>query len=1359
METNKLQDEAFLLLDQAKKAELDGDFQKAIKRYDSAISMLRESGWSESQLENLRSKRTDLLNNFEKKKQIKTQKIIQYTTQKADRSNLKVDLENIPELKESIYSEEEYEHVKKYYEAQKEENRIKDKAFKLIDEAKELEREGKFDQAVIRFREVIDLLEIIDWKSYIEPIKNLIGRIEEKKQARRKEREKREKREEQMEDLKKSLQKKQEEALEKDKQSKIDIQQRIEKRKEQKAEKENQLLSILNQADQLIKNHQSEKAVKKYEHALELLRDMGSGWENYIDIVNETIKSVNKAHEAKYDLQYQEQKKKERDIKHKEDFQEYISRKLKLERKRLEEREIELKEKEEEIQHREKLKEKAFELMDQAQERVMELNFDDAIKNYQKAKGIFSEIQWTDELELIENSIKELQKKKDELLDQKNKQMEQKIKQLREEEKFQTRIRQKLQLERKRLKEREISLEERENELVYQREQKDKALQILDSAQKAVEEGNYDKAIEAYQNAAKIFSTIQWKDEVKLLKNSILQLENKKKEDIIREQKEFEKALKRERARDAFQREIAKRMKAEKKQLEEKQIKLKEREEELKYRKKKRDKAFKKLDEANMFLSQGKFEESLEIYYEVRNIFAQIQWVEELPLINQAIQEITEKKREKKLQEQKAINDTIKKEIEHASFLKNLMRRRKAEKQLELRRREKIESKQQELAKNKEQEKKAFELIEEADTSLELEEFDNALTNYISALEILEETGWKGEYLKILQETIDMVKREKKEENLKQEREIEKLKQIEQENREFQQRLRLLMEKEQQRLREKEIKIEEQRQLKEKQEEIKQKAFEIIDQAEDFLENGEYETSVEKYREAELLLNEIHFPTELIKDTISKIKEQKRQEEIDKQREVELKLKREQEEKQLEQNITEQMKQEQEKMRAKQIELARQQQLEKKIEQERENAFELLDQAQKSIQNNDFDQAIEIYHRVAEIFKNINWEEESEMIRNSIVRIEQQKKEMEIKKVKELKQLLVQERQEERLKEEIRKEAQLKKQTLEEQRKKREKEKKFEEQIEEKRKEAFIQLDLADEYLSKGNYDEAIEVYYDVANIFAEIQWNDEIPKIYDAIEEIRAKRNEEIRRKQEFLKNKVEKEKKEREFIEKIQDLRKEQRQKELEKKELQQRQEQLTAQNRERQEMAFKIIQDADVLIENERYDEAIGVYTKAITILNEIGWEGPYLKVLRETLEQIRVKKEKKQIILQKEEERRIQSEKASEEFQRRVLESMNREQQRLQEKKVKIDKIKQIQQQKNELKEHAFEIIEKAEQLAENGEYEPSIKNLREAELILSQIHFPTTTIKERIQNIQEMRREEQFQKQKNLISALQDENKN
>ncbi|MBD3215739.1 MAG: hypothetical protein GF311_24215, partial [Candidatus Lokiarchaeota archaeon] len=43
VETNKLQDEAFLLLDQAKKAELDGDFQKAIKRYDSAISMLRES--------------------------------------------------------------------------------------------------------------------------------------------------------------------------------------------------------------------------------------------------------------------------------------------------------------------------------------------------------------------------------------------------------------------------------------------------------------------------------------------------------------------------------------------------------------------------------------------------------------------------------------------------------------------------------------------------------------------------------------------------------------------------------------------------------------------------------------------------------------------------------------------------------------------------------------------------------------------------------------------------------------------------------------------------------------------------------------------------------------------------------------------------------------------------------------------------------------------------------------------------------------------------------------------------------------------------------------------------------------------
>lgn len=1355
-EKEKLQNGAFSLLEQGKNAELEGNFQNALKKYDSAISMLTEAGWSDSQLENLKDKRKSLLENYEKKKEIKKQRIVQYTTQKADRSNLKVSLDSIPELKEETDLEEEFSQVEEFFKAQKEENEIKDKAFRLIDEAKGLERKEKYDQAILKFREVVDLLRVINWSNYIEPIENLITQIQKKKQIKKEERDRRKKRKNELEELKNSLYKKRKSDLEELSQSKIQRQKQIQEQKALETEKETNLLNLLNQADELINAEKHQEAIEKYQKALVLLNDMGTGWKSYRDLINETIENLKKIHESSYEVRYKTQKKKEREIKQKEDFQEYISKKLKLERERLEQKEIKLKEKEEELEHREKLKEKAFSFMDQAQEEVMNLNFNKAIGYYQKAKNLFSEIQWTDELALIDNSIKELQKKKAELIEQKNKQMEQKLKKLKNEEEFQKRIRQKLQLERKKLKEKELSLEERENELEYQREQKEHALKFLEKGQKAIEESDYDKAIDFYRHAAKIFSTIHWKDEATLIRDSVIELEKKRREKSLREQKKFQKALEREKARNAFQTQISKKIKQERKELEKKQIKLRKREEELQYRKEKRDQAFKKLDEANKLLSRGKFEESLEIYYEVRNIFAQIQWMDELPLINEAIQEIKDKKREKNLWEQKAINKAIKEELEHSAFVEALKTRRKIEKQNELERRQKLELKRETLVNNKQKEKEAFELIDRADFLLEQERFDKALSMYNSAVEILNSIGWKGEYLKLLNETINTIKSQKEAQRKRDAEQEEKIKRLEQQNLEFQRRITGLMEKEQQRLREKELKIEEERELKEKIEGLKEKAFSMLDKAEDLLNKGEYEESIETYREAELMLNEIQFPTDLIKETILKVKEQKRKDERGKQYELEQQLQKQQEERELEKQITERMRKEQQKMRSKKIQLARQQQIEEEIEKKRENAFELLDQAQELIRNNQFEEAISIYNKVANIFENINWDEESSVIRSSIYEIEQQKKEMELTKIRQLNQLIEQEKKEQQFKAQIRKEAQLKKQELEQQRMKREEEKEFEQQIEERKKGAFILLDLADEYLSQGNYEEAINIYYDVANIFAEIQWNEEIPRIYEAIEEIREQRNDEIRQKQEILRRKIEKEQTDKQFIEKIQEIRSKQRQKELEQAELRQKQEELSAQKLERQKNAFNIIEKADKLIKKERFEEAIESYQNAINILTEIGWEGPYLKIIKETLDQIKEKEERKKILIQKEKERKKQSKIAAEKFQQKISESIKREEERLRGKKVQMFKIRQIQEKQNQLKEDAFDKIEEAETLVENKEYEKAIAEYREAELILNQIRFPTTSIREKIQKLREKKREKELEKQKEFISKLQEQ---
>ena len=67
-QVEQLQDQAFALLEGAKKLESDGFFEDAIQQYISAINLLNQSGWSETQLENLRLKIKDLSDTLKRNK-------------------------------------------------------------------------------------------------------------------------------------------------------------------------------------------------------------------------------------------------------------------------------------------------------------------------------------------------------------------------------------------------------------------------------------------------------------------------------------------------------------------------------------------------------------------------------------------------------------------------------------------------------------------------------------------------------------------------------------------------------------------------------------------------------------------------------------------------------------------------------------------------------------------------------------------------------------------------------------------------------------------------------------------------------------------------------------------------------------------------------------------------------------------------------------------------------------------------------------------------------------------------------------------------------------------------------------------
>jgi len=71
----QLQDQAFSLLDGAQKLETDGFLGDAIEQYDTAIKLLIQTGWSETQLSNLQSKLITLSEKLKHHKSVTETKI------------------------------------------------------------------------------------------------------------------------------------------------------------------------------------------------------------------------------------------------------------------------------------------------------------------------------------------------------------------------------------------------------------------------------------------------------------------------------------------------------------------------------------------------------------------------------------------------------------------------------------------------------------------------------------------------------------------------------------------------------------------------------------------------------------------------------------------------------------------------------------------------------------------------------------------------------------------------------------------------------------------------------------------------------------------------------------------------------------------------------------------------------------------------------------------------------------------------------------------------------------------------------------------------------------------------------------
>ncbi len=1307
----EIQKDAFEFIDNAKFFETDKNFDKAIENYENAVNLLNSIGWHD-QTKSINIIIEKLKNDREEYEQFISQKQIEPTFAKEQ-------TDEYEEIRTEIYRDEE---------------KLQIEAFNLVDIGKKLEREKKYDQAIIKFNVAIELFKSIEWDSYIQPIVNFIKNIENKQAAEKEENISRHKREGQLKLLQDTIYFKEKDEI-------IETARELDKRRleyEQKRKlnlrKEEKLFTILDEADRILKEESDyNKAINKYTEALGYLKELGTDWETHASTIEETILSIKKLEENKIESVLEHQTKLDQQRKSDLEFQQHTSIELAKEREKIRQREGILHEKREALEQRESLKAEAYKALDEADYLVKKSELDNAIAAYQKAGNIFASLQWNDELHLIENSIRELENRKREQIFSKQKEMMKSIEKFKIEQQFQEQISKKLQLEKENLKQKKIKLRDQKTELMHREKRKDEAFKILEDAHVYLEKGDFDKTIEFYQHVTGIFAEIQWYDEMERIGNAIIEIENKKRNANLKKQRDMEILIKKEREDREFQEQIIREMNIKRKKLEERDIVKKERDNEINFREKQKEQAFKILNEAQNYLSLGEFNLAIESYRNVNQIFAQIQWIEEIVFINQTINKIENEKKEQEFRKQREFEQLIKEDAEHRQFLINIKIQREREKRLIQKERAILEAKKELSSQNILKQQEAFKIIDDADGFLAQENYNKAIEEYQNALNSLKNIGWTGKYILILEESIQRLQIKKDEKERYKLLEKEKLRKHIEEEREFERTITESFQKEREKMLSKKIELLKREDMKKLMETKKLEAFSIMDTAEQLVKEGKYEESIENYYKAELILIQIQFPTDIIKDTIIKIQEKKREANVTKQQELEYEIRKQEKEKHFLQTVTDNMKYEEEQMKVKHIKIKKQEDLKLHLEKRKEVAFELFDEAEVYIKRADYDKALEYYRSAELVLNEINYPTNS--INELIVQLKEKKRVNDLQKQKVLERKLQKEREENDFQQKIAKNISKERDRL--------KLKKVEAEeliltqalIEGKKDEAFNILDAAELHINNSKFELAIMSYRKAMLILNEINFpTDSISDMIGKTEEL--KRHQELEEGQK-LKRELARLKEERN----LEGILTERRRQEREKKKAQQ----IATKQRERiiqdqltfREAAYSLLEDGGKYIKTSTpdYDKAISLYIQARDLLaKKIGWE-PELTNLNALIKDLINEKE---LYLKKkkaEEEANIKRQQEYELFREEMRKQQVETELRKREQQKKFKKLYETQKQIEKIKEEGLKLIDEGKELATKYEFKAAYMKFNNAITKFKNIgwHEQTKFIEKEIEN--------------------------
>jgi len=632
-----------------------------------------------------------------------------------------------------------------------------EREYELVLKKKDFSLESPFDEIIIIYEELIEILKNAGWTDQIKPYSETIKHYEEKSVRDTRLREfERQKQEKEMipiavdEDGAKT-----QELL--DKQMELEIKKKKQERIEEEIQKKVNYAESLAREYELALRKKDFSKVCPYENIIEIYKEIieilkETGWTDQIKLYTETIKHYEQKleHDKKF-REFERQKLEKVEIEYfppQESLKDSVATDLRMIKHE--------KKKKEEIQVQKEIDDMINIAENMAREYEKKLRYKDfskpcpyeeIIKIYRKAKNKLQSVEWNDQAESLIATITHYKNKLEK--DIKFRELE-KIKELKKEkEKLEF---QKLTEEQRDLKERELDLKRKTLYETEEREKlieqlQEKAFQLMDQAKSKLRNKKFDESIELYGKSKDIFEEIEYKEGIILTTNTILSL--KKERDTYFQR--LEKAEEIEAIKLVEEREMEQKYRE---TLEKEKEKRKERLSELAVKKKeekrKAEKAFSLIDKASNSILKEKFDKGYEQYMEARQIFMELGWKQEVTKIDQdnlfylkkKMREVEERKErlkqisgeKKKMEELMSESEKIQSELEKSSAAKL---------------RSKYLEKEKEKIKLISKEAKSYQALDEANELIDKKKFNSAVRILKKVYSEFINSGWKKEAQKI----------------------------------------------------------------------------------------------------------------------------------------------------------------------------------------------------------------------------------------------------------------------------------------------------------------------------------------------------------------------------------------------------------------------------------------------------------------------------------------------------------------------------------------------------------------------------------------------------------------------------------